>query len=85
MMLQSAPGLKISNFLPNLLKSIFIKFGDDIHDSRIIFFTIILCWNCITLFFLLNKLFLKKNLAQDEALVMEFCLVTLFGYLNGIN
>ncbi|MEH1944085.1 MAG: hypothetical protein V7L01_28245 [Nostoc sp.] len=78
-------GLTILNIFPDLFKSMFITFGNDIADSRIIFFTIIFCWSFITLFYLFNKLFLKKNLAQDEALVMEFCLVTLFGYLNGIN
>ncbi|MHC5741058.1 MAG: glycosyltransferase family 39 protein [Nostoc sp.] len=85
MTLQSKHELTISNFLPNLFKSIFITSLDDVHDSRMIFFTIIFCWNFVTLFYFLKKLFLNKNLAQNEAIVMEFCLVTLFGYLNAIH
>ncbi|MBN3941740.1 hypothetical protein [Nostoc sp. NMS9] len=75
----------ILNLLQDLFQSMFITFGDDIHDSRIIFFTIIFCWNLITLFYFLNKLLFKKKLAQDEAIVMQLCVITLFGYLSGIS
>ncbi|MDZ8261511.1 hypothetical protein [Nostoc sp. ChiQUE01b] len=86
-------GTTISNFIPKLLKNI-ITFGkpsliiwypEKEPDSRMIFFTIIFFWNLATLFYFWPKLFLKKNITQDEALVMVYSLVTLFGYLNAIH
>lgn len=77
-------GVTISNFVPKLLISL-ITFGKKTRDSRIIFFTIIFFWNFAALFYFLRKLFLKKNVTQDEALVMVCSLVTLFGYLNALH
>ncbi|MEH2382467.1 MAG: hypothetical protein V7K27_26870 [Nostoc sp.] len=77
-------GVTISNFVPKLLISI-ITFGEKTRDSRIIFFTIIFFWNLAALFYFLRKLFLKKNVTQDETLVMSCSIVTLFGYLNALH
>ncbi|MEH2259723.1 ArnT family glycosyltransferase [Nostoc sp.] len=77
-------GVTISNFLPKLLISL-ITFGKKTRDSRIIFFTIIFFWNLAALFYFLRKLFLKKDITQEEALVMACSLVTLFGYLNALH
>ncbi|MHC5824954.1 MAG: hypothetical protein ACYT04_56195, partial [Nostoc sp.] len=55
-------------------------------DSRIFSFTIIFFWNLVTLlYFLFQQLFLKRILTEDEVIVMAFCVITLFGYLNSIH
>ncbi|MDZ8257298.1 glycosyltransferase family 39 protein [Nostoc sp. ChiQUE01b] len=86
MLLDSARNITILNFLPRLLKNIFTLQGETFNpDSRLFFFTIIFVWNLVTLFYILYQLLLNKILTKDESILIVFCLVTIFGYLNAIH
>ncbi|MEH2238942.1 glycosyltransferase family 39 protein [Nostoc sp.] len=90
MLLESDQGVTVLTFIPILFNSIITSGGEnalgDNPDSRIFSFTIIFFWNLVTLlYFLFQQLFLKKILTKDEVIVMAFCVITLFGYLNAIH
>ncbi|MEH2082662.1 MAG: hypothetical protein V7K89_22580 [Nostoc sp.] len=86
MLSYSKRNITILNFLPRLLTTIFTLNGETFNsDSRLFFFTIIFLWNLATLFYILYQLLLNKILTKHESILIVFCLVTIFGYLNAIH